>query len=45
MNVITLLFSINFILRSNNKKRRMTIMDPKDSMLEIMEQRLNINVP
>jgi hypothetical protein len=38
MNVITLLFSINFILRSNNEKRRMTIMDPKDSMLEIMEK-------
>jgi hypothetical protein len=44
MNVVTPLFLVNFDFEIRQQEEEDDNIDPKDSMLEIMEQCLNVNV-
>jgi hypothetical protein len=44
VNVVTPLFLVNFDFEIRQQEEEDDNIDPKDSMLEIMEQCLNVNV-
>jgi hypothetical protein len=44
MNVVTPLFLVNFDFEIRQQEEEDDNIDPKDSMFEIMEQCLNVNV-
>jgi hypothetical protein len=45
VNVVTPLFSIHFVHEIKQQEEEDDNIDPKDSMLEIMQQCLNVHVP
>jgi hypothetical protein len=45
VNVVTHLFSIHFVYEIKQQEEEDDNIDPNDSMLEIMEQCLNVHVP